>query len=242
MEVIPAIDIRGGKCVRLYQGDYGRETVYSESPLKVASHWVETGATRLHVVDLDGARAGAPVNIELVGAIASSVEAPVQCGGGIRTLETARAMLSLGVSRVVIGSAAVEAGPEFVESACRELGPDAVVVGVDARDGHAAIRGWVHSTDLTVADLVSRVEAAGVRRIVYTDISRDGTLTEPNFDAIEAVMGMTSLKVLAAGGISSVDHLSRLARLGVEGAIVGKAVYTGDIDLRQAIDAVSSIV
>ena len=242
MEVIPAIDIKGGKCVRLYQGDYGRETVYSESPLDVASHWVENGATRLHVVDLDGARSGSPVNIELVGAIASSVKASVQCGGAIRTLEMARTVLSLGVSRVIIGSAAVEEGPGFVELACRELGPDAVMVGVDARDGYVVTRGWVHSTDVTVSDLVSRIEAAGVRCFVYTDVSRDGTLTEPNFDAIEDLMGQTSLKVLAAGGISSVDHLGRLARLGVEGAIVGKAVYTGDIDLRQAMDTVGSIV
>jgi len=239
VEVIPAIDIRGGRCVRLFQGNYSRETVFSESPLDVAFHWAREGATRLHVVDLDGARDGAPVNAGLVGDIASSVPVPVQLGGGIRTLDDARQAIALGVSRIIIGTAAIE-GPDLLQDVCRELGAEAVMVGIDARDGYVAVRGWTERTEVRASELVERIETIGVRRFVYTDVTRDGTLTEPNFDAVEDLMGRTALRMTAAGGISSLGHLTRMSQLGVEAAIVGTAVYTGDVDLREAIDALDS--
>ena len=239
MEVIPAIDIKGGRCVRLYQGDYERETVYSESPPDVARQWSDMGARRLHVVDLDGAKAGGPVNFDVVREIASAVDVPVQLGGGIGTLKVAREALSFGVSRVIVGTAAVE-DPALLEELCRELDAEAVVVSVDARDGIVLKRGWTESSREHVSDVVDRIEQIGVRRFVYTDVGRDGTLTEPNFPSIEALERKTPLKIVVAGGISSIDHLVRLSELGVEAAIVGKAVYSGDIELPQAIEAVSS--
>ena len=239
MEVIPAIDIRGGRCVRLFQGDYSRETVFSESPLDVAIHWAREGAARLHIVDLDGAKDGAPVNTGLVGDIASSVQVPLQLGGGIRTLEDAKESLALGVSRIIMGTAAIE-GPDIIQEVCRELGPEAVMVSVDARDGYVAVRGWTENTMVRASELVERIETIGVRRFVYTDVTRTDTLTEPNFAAIEDLIGRTGLKMLVAGGISSLGHLARMSQLGVEAAIVGKAVYTGDVDLREAIDALAS--
>ena len=236
MELIPAIDVRDGRCVRLYQGDYARETVYSDDPAEVAARWVSLGAARLHVVDLDGAREGAPSNLDVVKEIVSAVSIPVQVGGGIRSVETALEVLAVGVKRVIFGTVAVES-PDVVEQVCRDLDPSAVVVGVDARDGYVAVKGWTESRDLLASDLLNRMEAVGVRRFMYTDIARDGTLTEPNFDAIEAIVDRTGVAVLAAGGISSVGHLIRLAELGVEGAIVGTALYTGDIDLKEALRA-----
>ena len=238
MEVIPAIDIRGGRCVQLCQGDYERETVFSESPLDVASHWATQGASRIHVVDLDGARAGAPVNIDVIGDIAAAVRAPVQMGGGIRSLGSARRALDLGVSRVVFGTAVV-AEPELVESAIRELGDESVMASVDARDGLVSVQGWTRNSRAPVAEVVRDIEAMGVRRFVYTDVGRDGTLTEPNFRAIEGVFSQTDLRILVAGGISTIGHLRMLAELGVEAAIVGTAVYTGDINLGEAIAAVN---
>jgi len=237
MEILPAIDIKGGKCVRLYQGDYDRETVYSESPTEVALHWVEEGASRLHVVDLDGAKAGSPVHLAIVGEIASASPTPVQLGGGIRGVATARAAVARGIDRVILGTAAVEE-PALVDELCRELGGEAVVVSVDARDGQVMLQGWSRASGVTASEVLKQVESAGVRRFVYTDVSRDGTLTEPNFRAIEELSRQTGLKMLVAGGISSVDHLKRLADLEIEAAIVGTAVYTGDIDLREAIDAI----
>ena len=236
MEVVPAIDIKGGKCVRLYQGDYDREAVYSESPAEVALHWVEEGASRLHVIDLDGAKAGSPVNAGIIGKIASNAEVPVQLGGGIRDVATARAAVAQGIERVILGTAAVEE-PALVDELCSELGAEAVVVSVDARDGQVMLQGWTRASGVSVAEALKQVESSGARRFVYTDVARDGTLTEPNFRAIEDLSRQTGLKMLVAGGISSVDHLVRLADLGVEAAIVGKAVYTGDIDLREAIEA-----
>jgi phosphoribosylformimino-5-aminoimidazole carboxamide ribotide isomerase len=236
VEVIPAIDIRGGKCVNLFQGDFAQETVFSESPVDVASHWANLGAPRLHVVDLDGARAGAPVSSRIIAEIAASVSIPVQMGGGIRTLESARMALSAGVSRVVFGTAAVEE-PGLISDACRELGAEAVVVSVDGRGGYVAVRGWTAKTGMPVAGVAMDMESRGVRRLVYTDVARTGTLTEPNFDSIESLCRDTTLKMVVAGGIARVGHLRRLAELGVEAAIVGKAAYTGDIDVREAIAA-----
>ena len=236
MDVVPAIDLRGGKCVRLFQGDYSRETVYSEDPLGVAARWVGFGASRLHVVDLDGAKSGAPANLSIVGDVASSVEVPVQLGGGMRSVEVAREAMSRGADRIVVGTAAVE-DPELVRRLCEQLGADAVVVGLDARNGYAAVKGWTQTTNVKVIDLVLLMEEMGVRRFMYTDVARDGTLTEPNFHAIGDVADCTGAQLMVAGGISSVQHILRLAGMGVEAAIVGKALYAGEMDLREALEA-----
>ena len=234
MEVVPAIDLRGGRCVRLYQGDYARETVYSDAPAEVAARWIEAGASRLHVVDLDGAKAGAPVNLPAIESIADASTVPVQLGGGIRSVESARAALDLGVDRVLTGTAAVS-DPDAVAAMCDALGPEAVVVSVDARDGLVALDGWTRSTRVRAADLMRRMAAQGVVRFLYTDIARDGTLSGPNYAAIEALQGEIDAGLIAAGGISSVEHLLRLQDIGVEAAVVGKALYTGDVSLPDAI-------
>ena len=238
MEVIPAIDIRDGRCVRLFQGDYDRETVFSDSPVDMAAHWVERGAKRLHVVDLDGARDGRAPNIEIVAQIAGSSPVPVQYGGGVRDAESALRAVEMGVDRVVVGTAAVE-DPGLVEVLLRELGSAALVVSVDALGGRVALSGWTRESGVDAVDLARKLEETGVERVVYTDISRDGTLTEPNFAGVQELAGATGMKVLVAGGVSSVEHVSRLAAVPVEGAIVGSAVYTGAIDLGEAMAAVS---
>ena len=239
MEVIPAIDIRGGRCVRLYQGDYSRETVYSDDPAEVALRWREQGATRIHLVDLDGAVQGRPVNLDAVGAIAAACGVPVQCGGGIRTFETAQALFDLGVQRVVLGTSAIRS-PDLVGRLCREWGSDRVVVAVDARDGRVAIEGWTEGTSVASADLMREMMESGVSRFLYTDISRDGTLGEPNFEAVRALLREVHCPIQASGGVSRQEHLVRLASLGVEAAIVGRALYTGDLDLREAARAVGN--
>jgi phosphoribosylformimino-5-aminoimidazole carboxamide ribotide isomerase len=238
MEVIPAIDLMGGRCVRLYQGDYERETVFSEDPVEVARGWVRSGATRLHVVDLDGARLGAPANLGVVRQIVSAVGVPVQLGGGIRTPETAAEIVGMGVARVMLGTVAVSQ-PELVRRLCGELGSEAVVVTVDARDGLVAVSGWTADSNVPAADVVRRMKAVGVHSFLYTDIARDGTLTEPNFDAIAEMVHQAGACMMAAGGISTVQHLSRLADLGVAGAVVGTALYTGDINLPEAIETLA---
>lgn len=234
MEVIPAIDLRGGRCVRLYQGDYAQETVYSDDPVEVALRWQSMGAARLHVVDLDGAASGEPANLDVIGSIARSITMPLQLGGGIRSIEAIEKALGMGAGRVVLGTSAV-GDPGLVETAYRQFGADAIIVGVDARDGMVATRGWLETSGVAAIDLARRMTSLGVRRFVYTDIARDGTMTEPNFQAIEDLMKSADASVIASGGVSTLEHLSRLAGLGVEGAIVGKALYEGAIDLREAI-------
>ena len=237
MEVIPAIDLKDGRCVRLYQGDFTRESVYSDDPAAVARRWEEEGAVRLHVVDLDGAAEGRPRNAPLIEGIVKAVEMPVQVGGGIRSLQTLAEYLEMGVQRVVLGTSAVE-DADLVEEACRRYG-GAVVIGVDARDGYVATSGWTRSTRVLAAKLVAEMERLGVRRFIYTDIARDGTLTGPNLDGVAHILSLVSVPVIASGGISSIEHLVELQGLGVEGAIVGRALYTGDVDLGRAIERVS---
>jgi phosphoribosylformimino-5-aminoimidazole carboxamide ribotide isomerase len=234
MEVIPAIDLKSGRCVRLYQGDYQKEPVYSNDPLSVALGWQEQGAPRLHLVDLDGAARGRPANLEAITAIVKGLNIPVQVGGGVRDMETAETLLSAGVSRVVIGTAAVEE-PSLVERLCRKHGSERVVVAVDARHDQVAVKGWREDTSISALELAQQMAGLGVCRLLYTDISRDGTLTGPNFSANAALVQMTGLAVLASGGIASLEHIRRLAATGVEGAIVGRALYIGDIALAQAI-------
>lgn len=236
MEIIPAVDLRNGKCVRLYQGDYDMETVFSDEPLEMAMKWQSLGATRLHVVDLDAAASGELRNLKTVTQIASALLIPVQVGGGIRQMETIERLFKLGVDRVVLGTAAVE-NRELVREACRRFG-QSVIIGIDTREGSLAIHGWRQETELGTIEFARSMVKLGVKRFIYTDIGRDGTLTEPNFSAIFELVDDTRFPVIASGGISSLIHLRVLKKLGVEGAIVGKALYTGDINLKQALDVI----
>ncbi len=237
IEVIPAIDLRRGKCVRLYQGDYETETIFSDDPVEVALEWQSLGAPRLHLVDLDGAATGEPCNLDIIKEIAGAVLIPIQLGGGIRQLEIVEQLLKAGIERIILGTAAVK-DPKLVEEACRRFS-ESIIVGVDAWEGHIAIQGWRQETGLNPIEFTQSMIRLGVKRFIYTDISRDGTLTEPNFSAIAELMSAIKLPIIAAGGISSLTHLKILKQLGVEAAIVGKALYTGDINLKQALAAVS---
>lgn len=235
MEVIPAIDLKGGKCVRLYQGDYRQETVFSDDPLGMALHWSSSGASRLHLVDLDGAAKGEPRHWLVIAEIAKAINIPVQVGGGIRRMETIERLLGSGVDRVILGTAAIE-DPELIKEACHRFG-EAIVVGVDARDGYVATHGWKRKTRFTAIELIQGMTSLGAKRFVYTDISRDGTLSQPNFEVIAELISTTKLPIIASGGIASISHLVRLKQLGAEGAIIGRALYTGDIRLEEALAA-----
>ena len=243
MEIIPAIDIRGGRCVRLVQGDYDRETVFADDPAEAARRWRDAGAGRLHVVDLDGAREGRPVNAASVERIVAAVDVPVQLGGGLRELAALRRYLEAGVERAVLGTAAVKDQALLADSLARF--PGRIIVGVDAREGIVVTEGWRDTSGITASDLVPQLAGMGVPRVIYTDTLRDGTLTEPNFTALEALLAdsqvrASGLNVIYSGGVSTIDHLRRLAETGVEGAIVGRALYTGDIDLAEALAAIQT--
>jgi len=233
MEIIPAVDIRGGKCVRLYQGDYNQQTVFDDDPVTAALTWYSQGARWLHIVDLDGAAAGEPKNMEVVEEIIKQSGLLIELGGGIRQEEVAGKLLRQGISRIILGSVAIE-NRALVEKLCQQFG-EAIVVSLDARDGKIAIHGWQKDTAIEVLQLSREMLNAGVRRFIYTDIKRDGTLTEPSFDMIDRLLAEVNVPVIVAGGISKLEHLRRLVELGVEGAIIGKALYTRDIDLGEAI-------
>lgn len=204
--------------------------------MEVALKWQSAGAPRLHIVDLDGAAAGEPRNLDAIRAIASVALVPTQLGGGIRSLETIEQVFMMGIDRVILGTAAVE-DPEFVEEVCRRF-TDSIIVSIDAREGQVSTHGWLKDTSLTSVELANSMARLGVKCFIYTDIVRDGTLTEPNFTAIAEMVNATRLPVIAAGGISSLLHLKMLKQLGVEGAIIGKALYTGDINLKHALDTI----
>ncbi|MEX1021644.1 MAG: 1-(5-phosphoribosyl)-5-[(5-phosphoribosylamino)methylideneamino]imidazole-4-carboxamide isomerase [Dehalococcoidia bacterium] len=235
MEIIPAIDILGGRCVRLAQGDYSRETVFGEDPVAMALRWASLGADRIHVVDLDGARTGVRTNAEAIADIVDGVSCAVQTSGGIRSVDMVREMLDEGVNRVVIGTGAVK-DPQFLREAIA-VARERLIVSVDARDGKVSLEGWTEATDLDPLQFIERLSSLGVGRIVYTDILRDGVKDGPNFAMYERLTSATSVKVIAAGGVGSVEDIQRLADCGVEGAIVGRALYTGDIRLRDALAA-----
>ncbi len=237
MELIPAIDLIDGKCVRLYQGDYSQETVYSDDPVEVALRWESMGASRIHIVDLDGARSGQPDNLAVVKRIVSAVGVPVQMGGGVRTLHTAHRILDAGVRRVMLGTVAVR-DPKIVRDACAEFGSDAIVVAVDSKDGKVAVSGWTSASDMKATELIASMMQVGVQTFLCTDISRDGTLSGPNYPLMRDLAQVAGEGVIAAGGIASVEHLQRLADVGVGGAVIGKALYTGDIDLVEALSAI----
>jgi phosphoribosylformimino-5-aminoimidazole carboxamide ribotide isomerase len=239
VEIIPAIDLRQGQVVRLNQGDFDRQTTFSNDPLSVAREFQDAGASRLHVVDLDGALEGAPVQNELYTEIATQVDVPIEVGGGFRTDGHVALALEAGIGRVVLGTVAIEA-PDMVVRLVERHGPERIVVGLDASEGRVAVSGWREKTNVEAGQLMTEMHGAGVRRFVYTDIARDGTLTSPNFQAIDAMVvhgsRLGGVRLIASGGIGEIEHLRRLAASGVEGAVVGSAIYRGTIDLRTAVD------
>jgi phosphoribosylformimino-5-aminoimidazole carboxamide ribotide isomerase len=236
MIILPAIDIKDGQCVRLYQGDYAQITRYDTDPVRVALRWAEAGASWLHVVDLDGAKQGWPVNAEIIGRICAASRMHIEVGGGMRILSHIEQMLNLGIDRVILGTVALT-DRALLQAALTRFG-ERIAVGLDARNGLVAIAGWCETSQVQATTLARELEAIGVARFIYTDIARDGALSGPNLSALAEMQRATSRPLIASGGVSSLADLHALARLGVEGAIVGKAIYTGDVDLTTAIQQI----
>jgi phosphoribosylformimino-5-aminoimidazole carboxamide ribotide isomerase len=239
MDVIPAIDLLSGRCVRLYQGDYEQSQIFAEDPVTVAQSWADQGAQWLHLVDLDGAKTGEPVNLSVVAQTVEALDIPVQVGGGLRTQERVASFLKMGVRRVILGTVAIE-NPDLVAQLCQTY-PGQIVVGIDARDGMVATRGWLETSEVSAIALGQRVASEGAAAIIYTDIQRDGTLQGPNLPQLREMADAVSVPVIASGGVSSItDLLSLLALepIGVSGVIVGKALYTGNISLPEALRAI----
>ena len=232
MKIIPAIDIRGGNCVRLFQGDYARETVYGTDPAAQAKAWQDAGAEIIHLVDLDGAKAGHPVNLEAIEAICKNVTVPCELGGGIRTVEDAKKVLDLGISRVILGTVACD-DPKLAESFISQFGTEKIVVGIDAKDGKVATRGWIETSSTDAFELARKLYLIGVSRIIYTDIATDGALCGPNLKSVANLCDLIpECHVIASGGVSSAKDIANLNALGkanLEGAIVGKALYDGRV-------------
>jgi phosphoribosylformimino-5-aminoimidazole carboxamide ribotide isomerase len=235
MELWPAIDLRGGNCVRLFQGDYARETVFGTDPVAVVERFVVAGARRLHIVDLDGAKAGLPAQAELVARMAQAAGVPCQVGGGVRTFETAAAYLTAGLARVIIGSVAID-DPDLLVRIARAF-PGRVVLGLDARDGRVAVRGWLDTSEIVAVDVARRHAELPLAAIVYTDIATDGTLAGPNLAALREMLGAATAPVIASGGIATLDDIRRVADLGCAGCIVGRALYDHAFTLPDAIAA-----
>jgi len=239
MDIIPAIDLLGGNCVRLYQGDYQQAEIFSDNPAQMALRFEQDGATRLHIVDLDGAKAGKVVNLGAIESILEKVTIPVQVGGGIRTAQSVEQLIKIGVARVILGTVAVE-NPQLVQELAQGH-PERIVVGIDARNGKVSTRGWLKNTEISAVDLAKRMSALGVSAIIYTDIARDGTLQGPNINALKELSSRIEIPVIASGGVSCLgDLLSLLSleSLGVEGVIIGKAIYSGAVDLKEAVRAI----
>ena len=233
MIILPAIDIKDGQCVRLYQGDYAQVTTYDADPVQVAQRWQTAGASWLHIVDLDGAAAGYPVNVELIKRIRASTTLHIELGGGMRTLVDIGHMLDLGIDRVVLGTMVLTDRALLMQTLAQW--GERIVVGLDARSGSIAISGWRETSQVRATSLASELCALGVQRFIYTDIARDGALKGPNIEELKEIQRIVSCSLIASGGVSSIDDLHSLTKSGIEGAIVGKALYTGDIDLAAAI-------
>lgn len=233
MQIYPAIDIKGGKCVRLTQGSFSDVTVYGDDPLEMAKKWVALGASYLHLVDLDGALAGSGVNRKIITKIAQTVPVPVQTGGGIRTMDDVRELIAGGVSRVILGTAAVK-NPAFVDEAVAAFG-DKIAVGIDAKDGLVAVSGWEEVSALPALDFAKQMANKGVRTIIYTDIATDGMLTGPNLAAMQQMAEAVDADVIASGGVGSTEDILSLLPTGVSGVIVGKALYAQRVDLPDAL-------
>ena len=236
MIIFPAIDIRGGRCVRLTEGRFDRETVFADNPVDIVERWTKAGAEYLHVVDLDGALAGTSRNLDAIQNILVHANIPVQVGGGIRTLKNMEQLLSLGVTRVILGSVAVK-NPALVKEACTKF-PGQIVVGIDAKNGEAAVEGWGVRGGMQALELAKKMSQVGVEHIVFTDIARDGNLSGVNVEATAQMAMSSGVKIIASGGVSSLEDIKKLKKyedLGIEGCIIGKAIYTGAVDLAEAL-------
>ena len=235
MRIYPAIDIIDGACVRLVQGDYSQKTKFADDPCEIAMRWQNEGGEFIHIVDLDGARNGEMPNFDLIVRIADKLNIPIEVGGGVRNMECVEKYLDNGVNRVIIGTSALS-NPDFVKEAVAKYG-ERVVVGIDAKDGMVAVNGWEEVSNTSAIDLAKQMEKIGVKTIIYTDIATDGMLKGPNVKAMEEMTEAVSIDVVASGGVSSADDIARLKDTGVEGAIVGKALYTDALCLKDAINA-----
>ncbi len=236
MRIYPAIDIKDGQCVRLFKGQFTDVTIYGDSPAEMAKKWEAQGGEYIHVVDLDGALKGHGVNADKIREICNSVNVPVQTGGGIRTMEDISAKLAAGVDRVIIGTKAVS-DREFVKRAVDKYG-EKIVIGIDAKDGMVAIEGWEKTSEFTAVEFAKTMVSIGVKTIIYTDIATDGTLAGPNVSAMAEMVGAVNADIIASGGIGSLEHIKSLVPTGVEGVIVGKALYTEKVSLPEAVKAV----
>jgi phosphoribosylformimino-5-aminoimidazole carboxamide ribotide isomerase len=234
MIIYPAIDIKDGRCVRLVQGKFDNVTVYSDNPVEMAKRFEQMGAKYLHVVDLDGARLGKPQNTAVVSEMAVKIGIPLQLGGGIRTIEMIEIILCKGIQRVILGTSAVK-DPNLVKSAVATFGNN-LAVAIDAKDGMVAVEGWAKTSEFTSMGFAKKMEDLGAKTIIYTDISRDGMLTGPNLKAMEEMVKSVGIEVIASGGVRNIEDVKNLKDIGVAGAIIGKALYTGDIDLVKAIE------
>lgn len=239
MQIWPAIDLRGGKCVRLQQGDYDRETVFGDHPAAMARHWAEQGGECLHLVDLDGARDGRPTNLPAIRAILEAVKIPCELGGGVRDEETIGELLELGLSRLVIGTKAV-ADPEWLRRMARQF-PERLVLGIDARNGRVATAGWLETSDMPATELARLFADEPLAALIYTDIATDGMLTGPNLLAMAEMRDATSLPLVASGGVSNANDVAALAALKIAGCIIGRALYEGKLNLADALAAAEEV-
>jgi phosphoribosylformimino-5-aminoimidazole carboxamide ribotide isomerase len=233
MIIIPAIDIKDGRCVRLFQGDFDKQTIYSNDPLEIALRWRDAGAKLIHVVDLNGAKDGRPENFAVIENIAKLVS--IEIGGGIRSIETIRKYLEAGVVRVVLGTALLE-DFDFAKKVFKLFG-EKIVVALDAKKGHLMTEGWILKSGLKIKETAKKLEEIGARRIIYTDILRDGSLTHPNFESIKKLIAKVDIPIIASGGISSTNQIKKLKQMGAEGVIIGKALYVGSLNLKEALNA-----
>lgn len=238
MEIWPAIDIRHGKCVRLMQGDYGRETVFGDDPAAMARRWVDEGARFLHLVDLDGARDAAVANREAVASIVAAVDVPCELGGGVRDEATIRSLLDMGLTRLVIGTRALKE-PDWFRRMCRQF-PQRLVLGIDARNGLVATDGWLETSEMPATDLARQLSDEPIAAIVYTDIAKDGMLAGPNVSAMGAMQRAVECPVVASGGVTTVDDVRKLAEVGMSGCIIGRALYEGTVTIGEALAAANS--
>ena len=234
MVIYPAIDLYGGKAVRLYKGDYAQMTVYSEEPVQVARDFAAAGATHIHLVDLEGAKVGKPANLDTIRAILQETDLFVEVGGGIRTMQTIESYLAIGVDRVILGTAAVT-DPEFLEAALAKYG-EKIAVGVDIKDGFVAIKGWTEKSEICAENFFEKMQRLGVRTVICTDISRDGAMKGTNRQLYQALSEKFAIDLIASGGVSTLEDVKALAAMDLHGAIIGKAYYIGAIDLKEAIE------
>ncbi len=235
IQIWPAIDLRAGKCVRLRQGDYGRETIYGDQPAEMARQWVDQGAEYLHLVDLDGARDGQLVNRDAIASILAAVQIPCELGGGIRDEATIRELLAMGLQRLVVGTSAIKR-PDWFREMCHKF-PHQLVAGIDARDGHVATDGWLETSQIEATELAKELSSLPIAAMVYTDIAKDGMMAGPNLPAMAEMADAVSAAVIASGGVTTADDVARLATTGVAGCIIGRSLYEGSLTLADALAA-----